>query len=301
MIIDEAQRVDNVGITAKLIHDNQLTPNLLLTGSSSIDLANKLKEPLTGRAIAHVLQPLSIAETAAGYIAKVGQLDRHLRLGGYPGIWGLSEDMAAERLKSLAGEYLYKDAFNSGTIFDTTVMHRLLQLLALQIGSEVSYSALASHLDIKKETVMRYIDLLEKAFIIYRINQYRRNVRPEIGRLRKVYFYDLGIRNGLIENFNALNIRTDKGGLWENFVLNERRKSNQAARIRANHYYWRSARKQEIDIVEEVNGEIATLYECKYSGDGNVRLHPEFVAQYGTMPLTVITKDNFVENMTVLP
>lgn len=296
VVIDEAQRIDNIGITAKLIHDNKLTPNLLLTGSSSIDLANRIKEPLTGRAIEHILQPLSLTETGTDYFARDGQIDRHLRFGSYPGIWPLSQKVAAERLKTLAGDYLYKDAFNSQTIFDTTVMHRLLQLLALQVGCEVSYGSLANDLEIKKETVMRYIDLLEKAFIIYRVNQYRKNVRPEIGRLRKVYFYDLGIRNGLLENFNTLSIRGDKGGLWENFVLNERRKLNQAAGRRAHYYYWRSRRKQEIDIVEEVNGQLSALYECKYGG-GDVKVHPEFVKLYGNVPLKVISRKTFVESM----
>ncbi len=296
VVIDEAQRVENIGITAKLIHDNHLTPNLLLTGSSSIDLANRIKEPLTGRAIEHILQPFSITETGQDFLSREGQIDRHLRLGSYPGIWHLGEELAIDRLRTLAGEYLYKDAFNSETIFDTTVMHKLLQLLALQIGSEVSYGSIGGDLDIKKETVMRYVDLLEKAFIIYRINQYRKNVRPEVGRLRKVYFYDLGIRNGLIDNFNNLDLRSDKGGLWENFVLNERRKTNQAARLRTKHYYWRTKRKQEIDILEESDGDISALYECKYSG-GNVRLHPEFIKLYGQRSLQVATRSNFVESI----
>ena len=192
-MIDEAQRVSDIGITAKLIHGNFPKINLLLTGSSSLDLANSTKEPLTGRSREFILYPLSAKELSNTKIEAKRNIERSLIFDNYPKVWIVNDLEATDYLRDLANNYLYKDAFSAKLIFNSTLFDRLLRLLAYQIGNEMSYNEIAQHLEISKDTAMRYIDLLEKAFIIFRLNQYRKNQRSEIGRLRKVYFYDLGI------------------------------------------------------------------------------------------------------------
>lgn len=294
VIIDEAQRVENIGLTAKLIHDAKLTKNLILTGSSSIDLANKIKEPLTGRAHEHILYPLSLRELTTNNPQIFAKLNDYMINGGYPAIQELNSEDATSRLKTLAGQYIYKDAFNFNVKFREDTVNKLLQLLALQIGSEVSYTKLANQLDVSKGTVERYIDLLEKAFIIYRFNQFRRNQRNEIGRLRKVYFYDLGIRNALVDNFRSLEFRDDSGALWENFIINERKKMHQKKLSITKQMYWRSRTKQEIDLIE-INGENISPFELKLNSTKIPRVPLEFKTQYTYDHLKVINKHNFVD------
>lgn len=292
VVIDEAQRVENIGITAKLIHDEIPSVKLLLTGSSSLDLANKIKEPLTGRSHEILLYPLRLKEVASNIIEADGYIHRLLVLGGYPGLWSLTEQDAADRARELANNYLYRDAFALGTIYDRSVIDNLLRLLAHQVGSEVSYSELASHLEVSKETVMRYIDLLEKAFIIFRRPQFRKNQRVQVGRLRKIYFYDLGMRNALIDNFSPIELRSDTGALWENFALIERLKKHQAESRYVRSYYWRSRDNQEIDLIEEIS-EVIKGYECKWSKPP--RIPKGFRSAYPDISVTGLTKDNYWE------
>lgn len=290
VVIDEAQRIENIGITAKLIHDALPDKQLLLTGSSSLDLANKIKEPLTGRSQEIALYPLSIKEVAVNMIEGDGYLQRLLIYGGYPGLWSLDENTAAERARMLANQFLYRDAFALGTIYDQTVIDTLLVLLAHQIGNEVSYSELASSLEVSKETVMRYIDLLEKAFIVFRRRQYRNNQRTQIGRLRKIYFYDLGMRNALIDNFQPVELRQDIGALWENFCVLERMKRHQRDRQHVRNYYWRSRDKQEVDIIEE-SAQSTMAIECKWN---KIPTFPKgFTRSYPSASLTGITRHNY--------
>ncbi len=293
VVIDEAQRVENIGLTAKLIHDTYPAIKLLLTGSSSLDLASKIKEPLTGRSWEYTLYPLSLDEVAATNQEKESAMGRALIYGSYPGIWSMSFDKAAERLRLLATNYIYRDAFALQTIFDDTVMYNLLQLIAFQLGNEVSYNELANTLQISRDTAMRYVDLLEKARIIYRLRQYRRNERSVIGKLRKVYFYDLGVRNGLADNFKPLHLREDKGALWENFCLNERQKSQQRARQYVRQFYWRNRSKQEIDLIEESSGTIKA-YEFKFSSKKTVMIPKSFRELYPGTKLQVVNPDNFI-------
>lgn len=292
IVIDEAQRVENIGVTAKLIHDNLPAKKLLLTGSSSLDLANRIKEPLTGRSRELLLYPLGMKEVARNLVEADGFIERLLIYGGYPGLWRLSEDRAAKQAREIANRYLYRDAFALGTIYDQTVIDNLLRLLAHQIGNEVSYSELANNLEISKETVMRYVDLLEKAFIVFRRPQFRKNQRVQIGRLRKIYFYDLGMRNALIDDFKQLKSRDDVGALWENFVLVERLKSHQAAQKYVRSYYWRSRDRQEVDLVEE-SGEETLAFECKWNKQP--RIPGGFTSSYPDISVTGITKDNYWE------
>jgi predicted AAA+ superfamily ATPase len=290
IVIDEAQRVENIGLTAKLIHDSMSEKKLLLTGSSSLDLANKVKEPLTGRSRELLLYPLGLKEVAHNIIEADGYMQRLLVHGGYPGLWSLTEAEAATRAREIANRYLYRDAFALGTIYDQTVIDNLLRLLAHQVGSEVSYSELASNLEVSKETVMRYVDLLEKAFIVFRLPQFRKNQRVQVGRLRKIYFYDLGMRNALVDNFDPLELRGDIGAIWENFVLVERLKNNQANQKYTRSYYWRSRDKQEVDLVEESAGEFAA-FECKWSKPP--RVPGGFTSAYPQISVTGVTKDNY--------
>lgn len=294
VVIDEAQRISNIGLTAKLIHDSMPEKKLLLTGSSSLDLANKVREPLTGRAREIILYPLSLKEVSRNQIEADGYLNRLLVYGAYPGLWSMGDEAAAEAISTIANNNLYKDAFALDTIYDQSVIRSLLVLLAHQVGSEVSYSELASSLEVSKETVMRYIDLLEKAFIVFRRSQYRKNRRVQVGRLRKVYFYDLGVRNALVGNLNPLALRNDIGALWENFCILERMKLHQRepGGVFVRSFYWRSRDKQEVDLIEELSG-VVTAFETKWSKQpvfpgGFAREYPEAEC-YG------ITKQNYWE------
>lgn len=237
VIIDEAQRVENIGISIKLIHDTYPEIKLLVTGSSSLDLSNKITEPLTGRSIETILYPLSVEEVSVNPTELTANANIIMVRGGYPGMWKLSAEAAFDRLSNIATNYLYKDAFSPKVIYDQTIINNLLRLLAYQVGNEVNYSELGRKLSINDETVKRYIDLLEKAFIIFRRNQYRRNQRAEIGKLRKIYFTDLGIRNALLNDFKPLELRNDVGALWENFCVIERLKFIQSQNMRVQSFY----------------------------------------------------------------
>jgi predicted AAA+ superfamily ATPase len=298
VIIDEGQRVENIGITIKLIHDTYPTIKLLVTGSSSLDLANKISEPLTGRSEEIILYPFSINEVSNNRLDMESNLRTMLDRGGYPAIWRLSAQEAHSRLSSIANNYVYRDAFGPQVMFDQTVINDLLRLLAYQIGQEVSYGELAAKLSISKETVMRYIDLLEKAFIVIRRGQYRRNQRVEVGRLRKIYFTDLGIRNAIIENFKPLNTRDDTGALWENFCVIERLKYLQTQNRRVRSYYWRNADQREIDIIEEEADKLRA-YECKLNPKKTVRIPVAFSRMYPNQSFEVINPDNFFDNFLV--
>jgi predicted AAA+ superfamily ATPase len=286
IVIDEAQRVENIGVTAKLLHDSLPDKRLLLTGSSSLDLANKVKEPLTGRSRELLLYPLGLKELTDSPIEADGYLQRLLVYGAYPGLWTIAEPQAAQQAREIANRYLYRDAFALGTIYDQTVIDNLLQLLAHQVGNEVSYSELALSLEVSKETVMRYVDLLEKAFIVFRLRQYRKNQRVQIGRLRKIYFYDLGIRNALIDNFQPLELRDDVGALWENFALVERLKAHAMAQRFVRSYYWRSRDQQEVDLVEEYGTQLQA-FECKWNKPP--RIPAGFKAAYPDIAVTGLT------------
>ena len=263
VIIDEAQRVENIGITLKLIHDTYPEIELLVTGSSSLDLANKITEPLTGRSVEISLYPFSVGEVSVNSTEIIPKANVMMVRGGYPGMWHLSAEDAYCRLSNIANNYLYRDAFSPNVVYDQTIINDLLRLLAHQVGNEVNYSELGRKIGVTSDTVRRYIDLLEKAFIIFRRNQYRRNQRAEIGKLRKVYFTDLGIRNALIDDFRPLEHRDDIGALWENFCIVERLKFLQSTNKRVSSYYWRNNDKREIDLIEQESGEVRAI-ELKY-------------------------------------
>ena len=291
VIIDEAQRVTNIGISIKLIHDSYPEIKLLVNGSSSLDLANKVTEPLTGRSVETILYPFGIKEISQNQTELLPNANIMMLRGGYPGIWPLAADEAYERLSNIANNYLYRDAFSPQVVYDQTILNDLLRLLAYQVGNEVNYSEIGRRLSINDETVKRYIDLLEKAFIIFRRNQFRRNQRAEVGRLRKIYFYDLGIRNALVDDFRPLEFRDDAGVLWENFCAIERLKYTQNNGRKIRSYYWRNRDKREIDLIEEEGSAIRGI-EFKL-GKKKPRLPVEFKRNYPAADYTVVNTDNF--------
>ncbi|MDR0199485.1 MAG: ATP-binding protein [Streptococcaceae bacterium] len=294
LIIDEAQRIENIGLLLKLLHDELPDLKIIATGSSSFDLANKINEPLTGRKNELFLPALSIQEVSENNFQLAANIPIMLLRGGYPEVWTLSEDEARARLREIASSYVYKDVFAPNTIYDQTLLYNLMRYLAYQIGNEVSYHELSQMLEVSAETIKRYIDLLEKAFIIFRQNQYRKNQRVAVGRKRKIYFNDLGIRNALIDNFAPLDFRDDRGAMWENFCVVERKKLLSAQKRIAQHYYWRNNRQQEIDLIEEENGQ-TRAFEMKFRDNRTVKIPREFSEMYpDNQSFDVLTTDNFL-------
>jgi len=268
---------------------------IIATGSSSFDLFQKVSEPMTGRIFQFVLYPLSTMEVQShgGRQLLDARLENMLRFGSYPEIFYLSEEGAKERLNEIASNYLYKDVLRFEGLKKSDVIKKLLQLLALQIGQEVSYHELAVQLGVNRLTIQKYIDILEQCFVIFKLNALSRNKRKEISKSVKIYFYDLGIRNALIENYNPLEIRNDVGVLWENFCVVERKKANEAAKRFANPYFWRTYDQKEIDLVEEREGKLFA-FEFKWNKD-KAKTPKAFLETYPGSQFTVIGRDNYYD------
>lgn len=295
VVIDEAQRIKNIGITIKLIVDNISQVQVIATGSSSFELANEISEPLTGRKFEYLLLPFSFEELIMhhGIIEEKRLIEERLIYGYYPEIVVKTENRK-ENLKLLSDSYLYKDILNLNGIKKSERLEKLVQALALQIGNEVSFSELGEIVGLDNETVEKYIQLLEKAFIIFRLKSFSRNLRNELKKRNKIYFYDIGIRNAVINNFNTISLRNDIGNLWENFIISERIKFLQFNRIYANQYFWRTHSKQEIDYIEEKEGHIYA-YEIKWNPRKKIKFPEKFITTYTPKELKVITQSNFDE------
>lgn len=293
VIIDEAQRVPNIGLTLKLLVDQLPEKQVIATGSSSLDLANTINEPLTGRLFEFHLLPISWQEWAAyvGQLEANRGLEQRLIFGSYPDVMNNPGDEPA-RLVALAAGYLYKDLLSFGNIRRPEILEKLLQALALQLGNEVSYNELAGLLKVNKDTISSYLDLLEKSFIIFRLSSFSRNLRKEIATTRKVYFYDNGIRNMLINNFNPLELRQDRGALWENFLVSERRKRNLYAAYLHSAWFWRTRQGQEIDYVEDAGGKLSA-FEFKWSATRGARMPRAFAEAYPDAEWSVVNPENF--------
>ena len=294
VFIDEAQRIKDIGLIAKMITDQFSKVQLILSGSSALEISHSTQESLTGRKFEYHLFPISWEEfeNHVGYIEASAQLEERLIFGMYPDVLN-NRSEAREVLKQLTSSYLYKDVLSLTGIKKPDLLDKLLKALALQLGSEVSYNELSNMLQIDKATVSKYIDLLEKAFIVFRLNSFSRNQRNEIKNNRKIYFYDNGIRNMIINNLNPLDLRTDKGALWENFLIAERIKLQQYNQIYTNNYFWRTVQKQEIDFVEDSNGQL-TAFEFKWKRKGSAKIPSAFLREYDAKG-QVIDKDNFRE------
>lgn len=293
VFIDEAQRVRNIGLTIKKIADLKLPTQVIVTGSSSLELANDINEPATGRTIEYKLYPLSLSELAQETSEREESRMLHQRLiyGCYPGV--VTDTAHAKRtLAMLANDYLYKDILAYRGIKKPEVLQKLVRALALQVGSEVSYNELSNLLGVDKETVESYIGLLEKCFVVFRLDSFSRNLRNEIKKGKKVYFYDNGIRNAVISNYAPTELRTDTGALWENMIVSERIKRNMYNDSFAQLYFWRTHDQKEIDLIEEEDGMIRA-FEFKWNPRAKSRVPEQFIKTYSPTEFTVITPDNF--------
>lgn len=296
LVIDEAQRVPEIGLNLKILIDSNPNATILAIGSASFDLANKISEPLTGRKITFTLYPFSDAELRGGFgtFETRNQLERWLVWGGYPVIATTDDPTLRERfLGELVGSYLYRDLLEFEGVRRPEKIVDLLRLLAFQIGQEVSLTELGTSLGLNRETVERYLDLLEKVFVIFRMGGFSRNLRKEVTKNSRYYFFDNGVRNSLIQNLNPLALRDDVGQLWENYLMVERRKTNQLANRSVNAYFWRTYDQKEIDCIEEYGGQIHA-YEFKWSqGEIKKSTRQTFMQAYPEAQMQTITKDNF--------
>lgn len=296
VFIDEAQRVANIGLTIKMIVDLKMDiPQVIVTGSSSLELAEGIYEPATGRCVNYELYPLSVGELVEHTSAREEQrmLRQRLVYGFYPEVVTNPAD-AKRRLMSLADAYLYKDLLMYKGVKKPEILQKLLQALALQVGSEVSYNELSNLLGIDKQTVESYIGLLEKCYVIFRLDSYSRNIRNELKKGKKVYFWDNGIRNAVIANFSNPDVRMDMGMLWENFVISERRKLHSYMGDYTKQYFWRTHTQSEINLIEECDGTLAA-FEMKWNGKAKTRLPSSFAAAYPDTPFQVIMPNNYMD------
>lgn len=293
ILIDEAQRVPDIGLTLKLIADSFSDIQVIATGSSSFELSSSVVEPLTGRKFEFYLFPLSVQELSAVYspLEIKRLIENRLIMGMYPEVV-TNPNESKELIDELARSYLYKDILTYQGLRSPEALEKLVQALALQIGSEVSYNELAGIVGIDKKTVDAYIQILEKAFVVFRLNPFSRNLRNELKKLRKVYFYDTGIRNAVIRNLNPIHLRQDAGQLWENFLISERMKYNLNNRVHVNAYFWRSHQQQEIDYLED-NGGLLSGFEMKW-GTKRHRIPKVFLSTYKDSTIEKIDRKNFM-------
>lgn len=295
VFIDEAQRIVNIGLTLKLFTDQIKEVQVIATGSSAFELASHVNEPLTGRKYEFMLYPLSFSEMVQhhGLLQEKRLIEHRMIYGYYPEIVTKPGE-ESELLKLLASSYLYKDLLMLDQIKKPLLLEKLLKALALQVGSEIKYEEIGQTIGSDSKTVDKYIDLLEKTFVVFRLPAFSRNVRNEIKKGKKVYFYDCGIRNAIINNFKPVNARTDVGALWENFVIAERMKMLRYHNKDVSHYFWRTTQQQEIDLIEE-QGDKLDAFEFKWSKTEKVRFPQTFTENYPKAETKVISPENVEE------
>ncbi len=291
VVVDEAQRVTNIGISLKLLADRFPEINIIATGSSVFELANKINEPLTGRAYYFDVLPLSLGELSSDPVEQSRLLTHVMMYGSYPVVALGTTSNIGTYLTNLCDNYLYRDLLSLGVIRSESIVRKLLLALALQVGGEVNVSELSRLLSVDFKTVSRLIDLLEKAFVIYRLYPLNRSIRKSITKQYKVYFIDLGVRNELIGNFIGLDVRSDIGALWENFCMNEIRKIRGVLSEPINTYFWRNYAGAEVDYIEERAGQIWP-YEFKW-GNKKPHLPKAFRDSFTTNELSVISRTDF--------
>lgn len=295
LVIDEAQLINDIGLRMKLVTDQLKDVQLVATGSSAFELANRLNEPLTGRKWEYRMFPLSYAEMVQhhGLIAERSLLPHRLVYGYYPEVV-TSPGQEHDVLRMLTDSYLYKDILSFGGIKKSNKLVTLLQAIAYQVGSQVSYSELSATVGIDSKTVEAYIDLLEKCYIIFRLPSFSRNLQNELKHSRKIYFYDNGVRNALISNFSPVMQRTDVGALWENFAVSERIKHCEYSGLWCNRYFWRTHKQKEIDYLEEYDGKLHA-YEFKYNPRKPAKVPKDFAEAYPDASFMEITPANIEE------
>jgi predicted AAA+ superfamily ATPase len=295
IVLDEAQRIKDIGIRIKYLTDHFKEIQVIATGSSSFELAEEVSEPLTGRKWEYNLFPLSFSEMVShhGYIKEKSLINHRLVYGYYPEVVN-SEGNEREVLKGLSDSYLFKDILKWGQIKNPDKLLKLLQALAFQVGIQVSDNELGQLIGMDHKTVGNYLNLLEKVYVIFRLPSFARNLRNELKMSKKIYFFDNGIRNALISNFQIPEMRQDAGALWENFLISERMKYNHYNRKWCNIYFWRTHEQQEIDYIEESDGKIRG-YEFKWNPASKVRFPKTFIKAYPDCETSIITPDNMDE------
>ncbi|MFU8843726.1 MAG: ATP-binding protein [Bacteroidales bacterium] len=295
LVLDEAQNISGIGSILKIITDTFPDIQIIATGSSSFELGNKVMEPLTGRSRVFHLYPFSLAEIMEkhDFNETRANLNNILRYGMYPEVFLKPERDAIEELNNIAGNYLYKDILQYENLKRSDLLINLLRALALQTGNEISLNELSRLLGENMNTIKRYIELLEKSFVICRLHSFSRNLRKEIAKGQKIYFIDLGIRNALIQNFNPLAMRNDTGALWENFCIIERMKHNHNTRRFVNTYFWRTYDQKEIDYIEESGGKLKA-FEFKFNEKAKTKPPAEFLENYSDSSFQVIHQENFL-------
>lgn len=296
LFIDEAQRVPDIGINLKILHDQIPALRTLVTGSSSFDLANSVQEPLTGRSWTYSLYPISFLELSELYnrFELDTQLDERLVYGSYPELFSIPNQVdKSDYLYEVGNSYLYKDIFELSSIKNFAKIRNLLRILAYQVGSEVSLSEIGTVLGMSKDTVASYIDLLEKSFVIFRLSGFNRNLRKEVSRNDKIYFYDLGIRNMIVDNFKPLDQRDDVGALWENFLIIERMKKMDYQRLHVRNYFWRTYTGAELDYIEERDGTLFG-YEFKH-GTKSAKCPASWSQTYPNSTFEVVNRTSYLD------
>ena len=293
IIIDEAQRLENAGLTLKIIHDYCENIQLIATGSSSFELTDKIKEAMTGRKWSFKLYPISLQELIKhiGLLDVIRTIDTRMIYGSYPEIIN-NPGQEKKILTELVNDYLYKDVFALKDMRKPDILEKLVKALAFQIGNQVSSRELAGLIKTDKNTIDRYIYLLEEAYIIFRLNSFSRNLRNELKRSKKIFFYDIGIRNAVIGQFNPLELRNDTGALWENLMICERLKAIEYGQHYRSVYFWRTNRQQEIDYIEEYDGKLHA-YEFKWNPVKKARVPLPFKKGYPDAEFSVVNQDNF--------
>ncbi len=295
LFIDEAQRINNIGVSIKLITDQIPNVQVIVTGSSSLELSSAINEPLTGRKYEYYLYPLSFQEMVLhhGILEEKRLLQHRLIYGYYPEIV-TSIGQEKELLTFLSDSYLYKDIILLGDVHKPALLYKILKALALQIGSEISYNELGQLVNSSPQTVEKYINLLENTFVIFQLSAYSKNVRNEIRKGKKMYFYDNGIRNAILGNFNPLQQRTDLGALWENFLISERVKFLSSQTTKIDSYFWRTTQQQEIDYIE-VEGNNICAFEFTWNPKVKKKISKTFTMAYPHASTKIITSNNFEE------
>jgi predicted AAA+ superfamily ATPase len=293
LVIDEAQRIENAGLSLKIIADQIKTLQVIATGSSAFELRDKIKESLAGRAIDYRLFPFWMQEMVdhTNLFEEKRLLEHRLIYGYYPEVINHPGN-EKQILQQISDSTLFKDLFALTQVKKPYLLEKILQALALQLGSEVSFNELGNMVGADKETIERYIFLLEQTFVIYRLPSFSRNIRSELNKGRKIYFYDNGVRNSIINNFAPLNIRADKGALWENFLMAERLKKIVYRNQHCNRFFWRTRQQQEIDYIEEFDGVLNT-YEFKFMANATARLPLTFAKAYPQHTFGLVDTGNY--------
>jgi len=301
VLIDEAQRLEDVGLLVKIIVDRGLDIQFIITGSSALEIANQTFEPMTGRYREYRLLPVSTEELIlhSGLMEMIEELPQRMIYGSYPEVI-VEKQQAEEVLRHITQSYLYKDILALTGVRKPLVLDRLLKALAWQTGSQVSFQELSRTVGVDVKTVDRYITLLEQSFVIFSLTSFSRNLRNELIRSKKIYFYDNGIRNAIIQNFSPITLRNDIGALWENFLIAERIKFLHNHQLKVNSFFWRTHSQQEIDYIEEYNS-VLNAFEFKFNPAKTAKISSAFLQAYHPTETKVIHSENFWEWLTTTP